>query len=220
MSWLDVRCGGACLVCPQLLRQWLTDTVLPAAATCIPLTTLRARKSSHPLLNDRAVALMDAKRAAQGTPLEMETTLACSAGLPAKYHDYIVRTAQKMRELKPIVQAVVEEGEMTRLRESAGSHGQVRMSTQSVTSIWTSKDALFSRQRSNAGRLLRTSVAKAPLVPTWCLHASSKAARSSWPNRDRSCCNVCWRANGTNTGLSPPTRRKPFLQPVTREVST
>ena len=47
------------------------------------------------------MALVDAKRAAQGTPLEMETTLACSAGLAAEYHDYIVRTAQKMRDLKP-----------------------------------------------------------------------------------------------------------------------
>ena len=28
-------------------------------------------------------------------------TLACSAGLAAEYHDCIVRTAQKMRELKP-----------------------------------------------------------------------------------------------------------------------
>ena len=81
--------------------KWVTDTVLRAAETCIPLTTLRALKSSHPWLKDRAVALVDAKRAAQGTPLEMETTLACSAGLAAEYHDYIVQTAQKMRYLKP-----------------------------------------------------------------------------------------------------------------------
>ena len=79
----------------------VTDTVLRAAETCIPLITLRARKSSHPWFIDRAVVLVDAKRAAQGTSLEMETTLACSAGFAAEYHDYIVRTAQKMRELTP-----------------------------------------------------------------------------------------------------------------------
>ena len=79
----------------------VTDTVLRVAKTCISLTTLRARKSTHPWLNDRAVALVDAKRAAQGTLLERETTLACSAGLAAEYHDNIVRTAQKMCELEP-----------------------------------------------------------------------------------------------------------------------
>ena len=97
---------------------------------------------------------------------------------------------------------------LTRLRGSASSRRQVRMSTQSVTNAWKSKDPLFSRQRSNVGTLSRTSVTKAPLVPTWCLHASSKAARSSWPNRNRSCCYVCWRqrigpSHGANTGLSP-----------------
>ena len=40
--------------------KWVMDTVLRAAETCIPLTTLRARKSSHPWLIDRAVALVDA----------------------------------------------------------------------------------------------------------------------------------------------------------------
>ena len=45
--------------------------------------------------------LWDVKRAAQGTPLEMETTLACSAGPALESHVYIVRTAQKMGELKP-----------------------------------------------------------------------------------------------------------------------
>ena len=54
---------------------------------------------------------------------------------------------------------------LTRLRESASSHGQVRMSTQSVIDARISKDPLFSRQRSNVGTLSRTSVRKAPLVP-------------------------------------------------------
>ena len=65
------------------------------------MITLRARKSTHPWLNDCAVALVDAMRAAQGTLLERERTLACSAGLAAECHDYIVRTDQKMRELEP-----------------------------------------------------------------------------------------------------------------------
>ena len=78
--------------------KWITHTALRAAETCIPLTTFRARKSSPPWIN---VTLVDVKRTAHGTPLEMEIALACSAGLAAEYHDYIVRTAQKMRELKP-----------------------------------------------------------------------------------------------------------------------
>ena len=114
---------------------------------------------------------------------------------------------------------------LTRLREGASSNSQDRTSTQSVTNARKSKDPLFSSQRSNVGTLSRISVMKAPLVPTWCLHASSKAARSSWPNRYRSCCYVCWRQrigpnHGSNIGLSPSTRRKPFFQPATTEVST
>ena len=51
-------------------------------------------KSSHQGLNDRSVALVDAKQAAEGTPLEKETTLARSAGLAAAYHDYAAHAAQ------------------------------------------------------------------------------------------------------------------------------
>ena len=39
--------------------RWATDTLLCVARTCTPLTTLRAGKSTHPWLNDRAVALVD-----------------------------------------------------------------------------------------------------------------------------------------------------------------
>ena len=81
--------------------KWVTDTVLRVARDLYPIDHSSSSQITHPWLNDRAVALVDAKRVAQGTPLERETTLACSAGLAAEYHDYIVRTAQKMRELKP-----------------------------------------------------------------------------------------------------------------------
>ena len=80
--------------------KWITDTVLRAASSCIPLTTLRSHKSSHPWLNDRSIALVDAKRTAEGTPFEKEATLACSVGLAAAYHDYTTRTSQNMRDLK------------------------------------------------------------------------------------------------------------------------
>ena len=81
--------------------QWITDAILRSARSCIPLTTLRSRKSSHPWLNDRFVALVDAKRAAEGTPPEKETTLACTVRLPATYHDCTARIAQRMRCLRP-----------------------------------------------------------------------------------------------------------------------
>ena len=47
------------------------------------------------------MALVDAKRTAEGTPWEKEATLACSAGLAAADHDFTALTAQKMRDLKP-----------------------------------------------------------------------------------------------------------------------
>ena len=81
--------------------KWVTDADLRAAETCVPLTTLRARKSSHPWLNDRAVSLVDAERAGCREHRWRWRQLACSAGLAAEYHDNIVRTAQKMRDLKP-----------------------------------------------------------------------------------------------------------------------
>ena len=80
--------------------KWITDTIHRSASSCIPLSTLRTKKSSHPRLNDRSIALVDAKRTAKGTPFEKEATLACSAGLAAACH-YTARTAQKMRCIKP-----------------------------------------------------------------------------------------------------------------------
>ena len=79
----------------------IADQSATAAAKWIPLSTFSTIKSSHPWLNDRTIALVDAKRTAEGTPLEKEVTLACSAGLAAAYHDYTARTAQKMRCIKP-----------------------------------------------------------------------------------------------------------------------
>ena len=81
--------------------KWITDTILRSASSCIPLSTLSTKKSSYPWLNDRAIALFDAKRTAEGTPLEKEATLACSAGLEAAYHNYTARIAEKMRCIKP-----------------------------------------------------------------------------------------------------------------------
>ena len=81
--------------------KWVTGTKLRSASSCIPLSTLRTKKSSHLWLNDHSIALVDAKRTAEGTPFEKEATLASSAGLAAAYHDYTARTAQKMRCIKP-----------------------------------------------------------------------------------------------------------------------
>ena len=72
--------------------------VRPALASLCPPSA--PKKTSHPWLNDRTIALVDAKRTAEWTPLEKEATLACSAGLAAAYHDYTARTAQKMRCIK------------------------------------------------------------------------------------------------------------------------
>ena len=77
--------------------QWITDTILRSAGSCVPLTALRSRKSSHPWLNGRSVALVDAKRAPEWTPLENERSLACSAGLAPAYRGYTARTDEKMR---------------------------------------------------------------------------------------------------------------------------
>ena len=75
----------------------ITDTtILRSARSCIPLTTLPSGKSSHPWFTYLSVVLVDARRAAEGTPLEKETTLTCSAGPAAAYHDYTAHTALKM----------------------------------------------------------------------------------------------------------------------------
>ena len=53
----------------------------------------------------------------------------------------------------------------------------------------------------------------APLVLTFCLLASSKVARNSWPNLFSPCYNACWRPSpglslGANIGLSPIYKKK------------
>ena len=75
------------------------------------LSTLSTKKSSHPWLNDRTISLVDAKRTAEGTPLEKEATLVCSAGLAAAYHYYTARTAQKNALYQAFFQIVVEKGQ-------------------------------------------------------------------------------------------------------------
>ena len=60
-SWVILHTSAA--------AKWITDTILRSASSCIPLTTLRCRKSSQAWLDDRSVALVDANRAAEGTPL-------------------------------------------------------------------------------------------------------------------------------------------------------
>ena len=97
--------------------QWITDTILRSVSSCIPLTALRSRTSSNPWLNDRSTVLVDAKRAAEGTLPEKETTLACSAGLAAACHGHTARTVQKMRCRG---QAVVEEGKASYETRSPG----------------------------------------------------------------------------------------------------
>ena len=55
--------------------KWITGTILRSASSCIPLSTLRTKKSSHPWLNDRSIALVDAKRTAEETPLRRKRRL-------------------------------------------------------------------------------------------------------------------------------------------------
>ena len=87
------------------VTRWLT---LVGTTLQTSLPPLRPRRSiSHPWLNDRTIALVDAKRTAEVTPLEKEATLACSAGLAAAYHDYTARTAQKIALYQALFQVVV-----------------------------------------------------------------------------------------------------------------
>ena len=76
--------------------------------------------SGCPWLKDLAVSLVDAKRAAQGIPMEMETTIAGSAGLAAAYHDYTDRSENARSQAD--IQAVVEESQ--RSHETRGSGEQ------------------------------------------------------------------------------------------------
>ena len=155
--------------------------------------------------------------------MERETTLACSAGLAAEYHDYIVRTAQKIRELKPSsklwwkshetrgpgndgVWVLDAQGKANLFADTFSGKCQLPQPRLNVYTECHNAHPLFSRQKNNVGTLSRTSVRKAPLVRTWCLHASSKDVRSSWPN----CCRSCQ----LETASWPESLREHWIVPI------
>ena len=108
-SLADTCCDHIADQSTTAAAKWITDTILRSASSCIPLSTLRTKKSSHLWLNDRTIALVDAKRTAEGTPFEKEATLACSAGLAPAYRPYCAENALYQALFQVVVEKKAKE---------------------------------------------------------------------------------------------------------------
>ena len=73
-----------------------TDVLLYAARRFIPQVPLVERADGHPWFNDRCLALVKAKREAEGTARFDDAAAACSAGILEEYHAFIGVTRQKL----------------------------------------------------------------------------------------------------------------------------
>ena len=77
-----------------------TEAILNTSSKHIPQRMLRAKKSTHPWLNDDLVELVAAKRAAVGTPGYEEALKACSDGIMSEYNKYACRARERLLETK------------------------------------------------------------------------------------------------------------------------
>ena len=76
-----------------------TETILEAARQAIPQREIVESKRSHPWINDAALALIESKRKAEGTPGEAQAKLACSIGLAAERQRYVANLNGTLRTL-------------------------------------------------------------------------------------------------------------------------
>jgi hypothetical protein len=81
----DIQWGCLAQMSPDDGADFVTNTVLEAARTHIGQRTLSERKCSHPWLTERALALVQRKHDAAGTPAEEECRNDCSKGLYEEY---------------------------------------------------------------------------------------------------------------------------------------
>ena len=79
----------------------LTRLVMSSAAQRIPQRTLRAKKQSHPWINEKIVKLVADKHAATGTPRYEAAVKACSEGMMNEYKLFASDIRKKLLEAKP-----------------------------------------------------------------------------------------------------------------------
>ena len=86
---------------PDRGAEKLTETLLKALKEAVPERTLYEKKTTHPWLTEKAVQLVAAKHAAEGTEKEQEAVEECSAGLLEEYLAYVERVRGELATLKP-----------------------------------------------------------------------------------------------------------------------
>ena len=85
---------------PDTAADYLSNTIISAAEQCIPKRTLQQKKSTHPWLTGEVEELVEAKRAAEGTPHEREAAEACSDGILKKFLEFTSTCAEKLQQLR------------------------------------------------------------------------------------------------------------------------
>ena len=84
---------------PDTASIYLANRISDVAELCVPKKQVREKKSTHPWLTNEVEDLVEAKRAAEGTPNEREAAEACSAGTLKQYMEFTKDSARKLSEI-------------------------------------------------------------------------------------------------------------------------
>ena len=74
-------------------------------SSACPKQQIREKKSTHPWLTSEIEDLVEAKRAAEGTPKAREAAEACSAGILKQYVEFTKDSARKLSEMPTAARA-------------------------------------------------------------------------------------------------------------------
>ena len=85
---------------PDDAAEFLTSTIIEQAEQCIGRKTVRMPRSSHPWLNDRAINMIQAKNAAEGTAEEKTIAEKCSKVILEEQQAWITKTKQEMHNMR------------------------------------------------------------------------------------------------------------------------
>ena len=85
---------------PDDCAEHFTSKLLDWMGACIPLRTVRDRKSTHPWLTEAVLEKVEAKQKAAGTELEKAAAEACSAEAKKAYKEYVQRVRDELLTLQ------------------------------------------------------------------------------------------------------------------------
>ena len=80
---------------PDTAAMHLANRISNAAELCVLQKLVREKESTHPSLTNEKEDLVEAKRAAEGTPNEREAAEACSAGILKQYAEFTKTSARR-----------------------------------------------------------------------------------------------------------------------------